>query len=397
MKILLAHNYYQQPGGEDQVFHSECQLLKSHGHEVIQYVVHNDRVKELTNFQLARMTLWNKKTSADLQHLLQKERPHLVHFHNIFPLISPSAYYAVQAQGTPVIQTLHNYRVFCAQGMAFREGRTCESCLNKPFAWPGILHACYRGSRLATSGIVARNFLHHHLSTWHSQVDFYIALTEFSRQKFIQAGLPSRKIIVKPNFVDSKHEIGKGEGKFALFVGRLVQEKGVETLLQAWNILENQISLKIVGDGPLYEKVKEYSGRNTMVETLGRKDPKTINCLMRNAAFLIFPSLSYENMPMVIPEAYAAGLPIIGSRLGNMTSLIKHQVTGLHFQHNDAGDLVKQVEWALRNLNEMNQMRLAARKEFEEHFMPERNYTLLMKIYDRAISEHGCKLESTTS
>lgn len=392
MKILLAHNYYQQPGGEDQVFHSERQLLNSYGHEVIQYDVHNDQLDDLTNFQLARMTLWNKKTSKNLQRILQKERPHLVHFHNIFPLISPSAYYAVKTQGIPVIQTLHNYRIFCAQGMAFRDGNPCESCLNKPFAWPGIIHACYRGSRLATSGIVSRNFLHHYLSTWHSQVDTYIALTEFSRQKFIQGGLPSRKIIVKPNFVDSKQKIGKGEGNYALFVGRLVQEKGIDTLLQAWNNMDNQVPLKIVGDGPLFEIVKEYSGKNSMVETLGKKDKKTVHSLMQNAAFLIFPSHSYENLPMVIPEAYAAGLPIIGSRLGNMTSLIKHQVTGLHFQHNDASDLVKQVEWALHNPKEMNQMRISARKEFEERYTPEKNYSLLMKIYERAISEHGGKL-----
>lgn len=385
MKIVLVHNYYQQPGGEDQVFHSERQLLTSFGHNILQYVVHNDSLQKLTNFQLAKTTLWNSKTYKDLQLLFSSERPDVVHFHNTFPLISPSAYYAARSRSIPIVQTLHNYRHLCPQGMLFREGSPCELCLTKSIAWPGIRHACYRDSRLATGGIAMRNFLHYWFSTWHRQVDLYIALSEFSREKFIQGGLPSDKIMVKPNFVNSPQDAGEGKGNFALFVGRLSHEKGVQTLFDAWKILQKRIPLKIVGDGPLFDRGMEYSVQNTAVEMLGRKDQRSVFSLMKDATVLIFPSLCYENMPLVILEAYSMGLPVIGSRLGSMISLIKHQTTGLHFCPNDAGDLARQVNWIFTNPHEVQRLRTGARKDFEKKFTDKKNHGMLMEIYARAI------------
>lgn len=252
MKVLLIHNYYQQPGGEDQVFASEAALLEAHSHCVVRYTVHNDRVAEMSPLPLVQATLWNKTVHRELRTLICKERPQVVHFHNTFPLISPAAYYAAKAEGVPVVQTLHNYRLLCPSqgGILLRNGEVCEDCLGKFWPWPGIVHSCYRDSKAATTVHAIMLSLHRALQTWTTMVDVYIALTEFARQKFIQGGLPSEKIVVKPNFVYPDPSPGEGQGGYALFVGRLTPEKGIDTLLAAWERLHTKIPLKIVGMVP---------------------------------------------------------------------------------------------------------------------------------------------------
>ena len=392
MKILLVHNFYQQPGGEDQVFSAEDALLQSHGHKVIRYTLHNNSVPDLTGLKLAKVTLWNQQSYRDLKSVIQGERPDLMHVHNTFPLISPSAYQAAQSERIPVVQTLHNYRLLCPNALFFRNGSTCEDCLGKRVPWPGILHACYRESRPATGVVALMLSAHRLLKTWDKNVDQYVVLTEFSRQKFIQGGLPKEKITVKPNFLETDHGIGSGEGHYAIFIGRLAPEKGIETLLQAWKQLNGKVPLKIFGDGPLSLRVRKAAENTEEIEYLGHQPRSELFQYLQHASFLIFPSLWYEGFPMTITEAFASGLPVIGSNVGSLTSLIQHGVNGRHFQPGNAQDLVRQVEWALDNPKEINQMRIAARKEFEEHFTREINYTLVMKIYERAISQHGRKL-----
>lgn len=381
MKALLVHNFYQRPGGEDQVFTAEADLLKSRGHEVLRYSTHNDKVSDKNVLSLAKITVWNGKAYRELRELLRQEQPHMVHLHNTFPLISPAAYYAAQAEGVPVVQTLHNYRLLCPDALFLREGRVCEDCLGRAVPWPGVVHACYRESRTASGVVAAMLAAHRTLDTWTEAVDTYIALTEFARQKFIQGGLPAQKIVVKPNFLHPDPGPGDGQGGYALFVGRLSPEKGVETLLAAWERLGAALPLRIVGDGPLAPEVMAAAERLEGIEWMGMQSKAQVLALMKAARFLVFPSVWYEGFPMVFAEACAVGLPVIAGDLGSMSSLVDHGRTGLHFRPGDPESLATQVKRTLNYPVELKQMRQEARKEFETKYTAEKNYWQLMEIY----------------
>jgi glycosyltransferase involved in cell wall biosynthesis len=386
--VLLLHNHYQQPGGEDEVFAAEGALLEACGHRVLRHVLHNDSVAEMRRPALAKATVWNSVVYREIRALIRRDRPQVAHFHNTFPLISPAAYYAARAEGVPVVQTLHNYRLLCPNALFFRDGGVCEDCLGKMVPWPGVAHACYRASRSSSAVVAAMLTTHRTLGTWKAAVDSYITLTEFARQKFIQGGLPAEKIIVKPNFVHPDPGSGQGRGRYFLFVGRLSQEKGVDTMLAAWKRLGEKVPLKIVGDGELAPEVAEAAERLNEVEWMGRQPKERVLALMKDARALIFPSVWYEGFPMVIAEAYAVGLPVIASNLGSMSSLIDHGHTGLHLHPSDPDDLAAQVEWVSMHPAELRRMREEARREFEAKYTAERNYKYLMDIY-RAVVERA--------
>ena len=385
MKILAVHNRYQRPGGEDQVFVDETTLLETRNHRVLRYEVHNDQVELANRLALAKDTVWNTSAYRELGALIRRERPHVVHFHNTLPLVSPAGYYAARAEGVPVIQTLHNYRLLCPVALFFRDGRVCEDCMGKAVPWPGVVHRCYRGSRTASGVIATMLTVHRALRTWTEMVDVYVALTEFARNKFIEGGLPAKKIVVKPNFVAPDPGQGQGGGGYALFVGRLAPEKGTETMLAAWDRLGTKIPLKIVGDGPLRDQVVEAAARQSNVEWLGHRPVEDVHALMGKADMLIFPSQWYETFGRVAAEAFAAGTPVIAANIGAVAELVDHGRTGLKFRPGDPEDLVTQLEWALSHSSELRRMREEVRAQFEAKYTAEHNYRALMEIYEAAL------------
>ena len=385
MKILAVHNRYQRPGGEDQVFVDETALLEARDHRVVRYEVHNDQVERVNRLTLAKDTVWNTSAYRELRALIRRERPDVVHFHNTLPLISPAGYYAARAEGVPVIQTLHNYRLLCPVALFFRDGRVCEDCMGKAVPWPGVVHECYRGSRAASGVIATMLTVHRVMRTWTEMVDVYVALTEFARSKFIEGGLPAGKIVVKPNFVAPDPGRGQGGGGYALFVGRLAPEKGTGTMLAAWERLGTRIPLKIVGDGPLRDRVVEAAARRSNVEWLGHRPVEEVHALMGKADMLVFPSEWYETFGRVAVEAFATGTPVIAADIGAVAELVEHGRTGLEFRPGDPEDLVTQVEWALSHPAELRLMRDEVRAEFEAKYTAERNYRALMEIYEAAL------------
>lgn len=395
MKVLIIHNRYQIAGGEDGVVQTEKSLLEANGHAVTLLETNNDRIKtRIDKIRTAVNTVYSYSAKEQVKRYIRESGAEVVHVHNFFPTLSPSVYYACHEAGVPVVQTLHNYRFFCATYSFFREGKVCENCLHQPFPVSSIVHKCYRNSRMGTGAVAMMQFVHRQIGTWKRVVDRYIAPTEFVRQKFIEAGLPATKIIVKPNFLHTDPGIGQGRGRYALFVGRLSPEKGVETLLQAWQRLGEKIPLKIVGEGPLSEQVAQHSQQVVGIDWLGKLTRPEVIDLMKNAHALIFPSLWYEAFPLVIVEAYASGLPVIASNLGSQSSLIQHQKTGLHFSPGNIDDLVRQVEWSLNHPSEMATMRQATRAEFEMKYTAEQNYAILMDAYKKTIQDYCCSISN---
>lgn len=384
MRLLIVHNRYRQAGGEDRVFAEECAMLEAYGHEVNRYELHNDKVDDGHPLQLAVHTIWNASVHREMQKQLRALRPDLVHCHNTFPLASPAVYYAAHAERVPVVQTLHNYRLLCADAIFFRDGHVCQQCLTSPVPWRGVAHACYRQNRKASLAVAAMIGSHRLLHTWTRQVTVYIAPTAFSRHKFIEGGLPPGLIAVKPHFVHPDPGIGDGDGGYALYVGRLSHEKGIGTLLAAWRRLGATIPLKVVGQGPLASEVQTATAESSGIEWLGQREPSEVAALIGEATFLVCPSESYETFGRTIIEAFAAGTPVIAARLGAAAELVQHGLTGRHFTAGDADALAEQVTLLLAERDTLPELRWHARREFERKYTMERNYEMLMRIYDRA-------------
>ena len=386
MNVLVVHNRYQEPGGEDRVVDLETSLLARHGHSVVHYAQDNRRIDDMSRVNLARRTLWNHAAYRDVRRTIARERVDVLHVHNTLPLVSPAVYYAAYAEGIPVVQTLHNYRLVCPNAVCFRDGRPCTDCVGARVAAPSVRHACYRGSRAATGTVAAMLWLHRAAGTWDRKVDTYIAPTEFARRIFVSGGLPAGRLVVKPHFVEPDPGVGSGKGGYALFVGRVSAEKGVPTLLAAWSRLERRIPLTIVGDGPLAPMVAEAAGRLPGITWLGRLPQADAQRLIGDAAVLIFPSVTYETFGQVIIEAYAASTPVVASSGGAATELIEHQRTGVLVRPGDADDLVAGVEWLLAHRASHETMRAAARAAYEARFTADDNYQSLMAIYNEAVA-----------
>ena len=385
MKILVVHNAYQQPGGEDRVVADEMRMLQDAGHTVVEYGAHNDDVVQLTQLRLAARAVWSQSSYDALARVIESNRPDVMHVHNTLPLISPSAYYAASRRGVAVVQTLHNFRLLCPNALLFRDGATCEECLGHSVPWPALQHGCYRGSRAATGAIVAMLSVHRAAGTFARKVDAYIAPSEFVRLKYVENGFPEKRVLVKPHVVYPDCGIGNGSGGYALFVGRLSAEKGLTTLLAAWRQLRRDIPLLIVGDGPLAPLVIE-AAREEGIIWLGRRPAEQVHDLLARARCLVLPSECYETVGRVAAEAYAAGTPVIAANGGSMREMVTHERTGLLFEQGSADDLVRQVRLILRQPALLREMRLHARAEFEARYDAAANTRQLLTVYRRAIA-----------
>ena len=393
MRILSVHNRYQEPGGEDTVFEAEASLLESRGHDVQRLEFDNHEIDAgaslVARSHLAIRTIWSRTGSERVVAAVREGEVDLVHFHNTFPLVSPAAYAACQHLGVPVVQTLHNYRMLCPDAYLFRDGQPCGQCVGKAIPWPGVTHACYHDSRPQTAVIATMLAAHRLRGTWRNDIDRYIVLTEFARQKFVVGGSPPEKLVVKPNFVATESGTYRPLPRSPfLFAGRLAPQKGITTLLAAWERLPCPPPLRIIGTGPLDAQVTETAAAQPSIQPMGRRPRADVLDKMRTARALVFPSEWYEGFPMTICEAFACGTPVIGSRLGAMAEIINDGQTGLLFTPGDADDLAAKVRWAWEHPEEMRRMGEAARREYEEKYTPERNFEMLMDIYHQAI-EHS--------
>lgn len=385
MRILITHNIYQHSGGEDSVVEAEATLLRQAGHQVSFYWRNNDEIKTMSQVALAAGTLWSRRTARDVDALISRVRPDVIHSHNTFPLISPTLYWAAGEAGVPVVQTLHNFRLMCLNALFLREEKVCEDCMGRA-PWKGVVRSCFRSSRPASAALAGMLAFHRGLGTYRNKVARYIALNEFCRNKFIVGGLPADRVVVKPNFVDFNY-LEPAPRAGLLFVGRLSMEKGIAILAEAIQMLPDA-NFRVVGDGPKAELLDGIAG----VMRLGRQPGDAVRGEMSRALALVVPSICYENFPRTIVEAFASGLPVIASHIGSLANIVRDGETGLLFAPGDAHDLTEKMIWASTHPDEMRRMGAAARQEYERFYTPERNYQMLMDIYRDAIAEtkgHG--------
>jgi glycosyltransferase involved in cell wall biosynthesis len=383
MRVLIVHNGYRQRGGEDTVVANEHALLDRHGWETRLWTVSNDAIAGAWSTVTAALrTPYSPQARDRLAAVIAEFRPEVVHVHNFFPLLSPSIYDACRDAGVAVVQTLHNFRTICAGGMLLRDGRRCEDCIGAS-PYHAVLHGCYRGSHIGSLPIARMIDVHRRRGTWRQKVDRFIALSAFAKGKFVAAGFPAERIAIKPNFTANLPVGGSAERAGALYVGRLSAEKGIATLLSAWEGLD--APLRLIGDGPLRGLVDRAAGAR--IVATGWLAPAAVADEMARAAFLVVPSIWPEGFPMVVVEALAQGLPIIASRMPALEEIVEDGVTGLLFCSVDPADLASKVRWACRHPKALGRMGAAARRVYEHRYSPEVNLQRLAKIYEAAIAE----------
>lgn len=379
LKILVAHNAYQHRGGEDMVVDAEVELLRSRGHEVEIYHLHNDEINGMSRATAAATAIWSRRTERDIDDLCGRFQPDVIHVHNTFPLISPSLYWAASKRRVPVVQTLHNFRLLCPQAIFLRDGKICEDCVGK-VPWRAVTRKCYRDSSLQSAVLAGMLVTHRAIGSYRERVTRYVALNSFARDKYVAGGLPSELFRIKPNFVASSTVPSWNSRNGGMYVGRLSSEKGVNVLVGAAS-LSGRLNIDVIGGGPLEDMAKEAFGERY----LGFRKLDEIMERMQTARYLVLPSVCYENSPRTIVEAFSCGVPVIASRLGALIDIVRDGETGLLFHPGDPADLAAKVAWAESHPEEMARMGRAARAEYELKYTPERNYDMLLDIYEDAI------------
>jgi len=398
-KILLAHNYYstKNPSGENAVFDQEKQLLMQHGHLLETLTSKSDALHEATRptlFKVGLLAPYNITIGLRIERIINGFNPDLLHVHNTFPMISPAIFRMV-GDRCPKVMTLHNYRLICPSATLFRNERPCFDCVSPLGPLPGIVHGCYRKSRLATASVAATVFLHQLLGTWKRYVDAFIVLSEYQKEMFVSAGLPKHKIHVKPNscadivISSVRHE----RRPVCIYVGRLSQEKGLQTLIEAWRQWgTNAPTLKIIGDGDLREELQRLA-KDLNVQFMGILGPEQVKEEMSAASLLILPSMGLEAFGLVVIEAMRLGTPVMVSDLGPLPDLVDHGDSGLIFQAGNSSDLISVLRDAWRNPETLRQLGEKGKIAFENRFTREKNYEMLMEIYDRAYFEFSNSLD----
>lgn len=391
MKVLLVHNKYRTsaPSGEDIAVGNERRMLESRGVEVVAFERCNDDLDDssfVSKTAMAANTIWSQRSRSELRQVLRDIRPDIVHVHNTFSMLSPSIYGACKAEGVPVVQTLHNFRFFCPSALFLRDGKPCEDCLDKSLL-QSIRYRCYRGSVGATATLAAMLTLHRAIGTYSRDIDCYITLTQFARRKVAKGGIAENKLVVKPNFVPDPPPPGRGDGGYVVFVGRLLEGKGTETLVAAWRHLPS-VKLKIVGDGALRPALEAMArSENLNIEFAGMQSRPAVLEAVSNAELLIVPSEWYEGFPMVIAESFACGTPVLASRIGSLEELVDDGVTGKKFTAADSEEIANAVRLTLADKPKLCQMRSNARAYFDAHLTEEKNYMELINIYSDVIKE----------
>jgi glycosyltransferase involved in cell wall biosynthesis len=387
MKVLVVHNNYREPGGEMVVYQAEKELLSQRGQTVLTWWRDNAEIAGYKPKQKAAFlvnTLYNRQTYRELSAFVRTERPDVAHVHNVFPLLSPAVYRVLHDSGVPIVQTVHNFRLLCPNGLFYTHGQVCERCKSG-----NTLHAvrfkCYRNSHLFSALYALSIGLHRRWGTF-GFIDHFITLTEFTAQKLVESGLTTAdKITVLGNFLpEPLPDPGSFEKRepYVVYLGRLSPEKGVNILLDAITSLSD-LGLKIAGDGPQVESLRIMAHQRGLerVEFLGFVAGERKWDLLRNGTATIVPSVCYENFPFSVLESLAVGTPVVASNLGSLPYVVAEGKSGRLFRPGDSQDLREKLTWLAQQPAEALRMGQYGRQTVELKYSAEAHYKALVNVY----------------
>lgn len=381
-RVLVVHNGYQIRGGEEAAVERDVAALRDAGVAVELLSVHNSEIE--TRIDRLRTALEAPHAPRGIGRVMAAMaafRPEVVHVHNTFPLISPGVHAAIRAAGAATVQTLHNYRVICANGMLTRNGHPCEDCVGRS-PYRAVLHACYRGSRIGSLAVARTIDRHRRRRTWHRDVDRFIALTPFAKGRFVADGLPADRIVVRPNsYPDPGLPVVQPRAGF-LYVGRLVEEKGLAVLAEAAR--GRAAPVTVIGEGPMMATLAGRPG----LDLVGPRDAAGVRDAMARATAVVVPSLWYEGLPNVVVEAFAAGTPVIASRIGSLADVVEDGVTGLLADPGDARALARAFDRFEAAPDEARHMGAKARTAYEDRWTEGVTIDALLAVYAEASASH---------
>ena len=385
-RVLLLHNRYRQPGGEDAIVQAQAQLLRERGHAVEVFEKDN---REIDAYGLARKAMLfldmsgNAKSAEEVDAIAASFKPDVALVHNTLPLLSPSIYTPLKRRGVKVIQYLHNFRLVCPAGTLFRDGQACTLCVDDGLKH-AVRHRCWSHSQMATLGVTRMLDRHRRAKTWHTQVDLFVASNSYQRDVLVKAQVvPAGRIVVQPNFLlqpPPADDAGAGEG--FVFVGRLTPEKGIETLLKAVAQVPDA-QLTVIGDGPLRDKLTP----SPRVEFLGQRPKDEVLARMKAARAVIVPSEWHEGFPLTVIEAMLMGRAVIASRMTGPLEIVKEGDTGLLFDAGNVGQLAACLLKLHGDAALAERLGRAGRVRFDQECSPDAGYRRMLENFERV----GCR------
>ena len=395
MKIMLAHNFYRSgaPSGENRVVEQDLEQLRSAGHDVQLHSVSSDEIdgySALGKATLPGRVIWSPHARRELAGALERWQPDVVHVHNSFPLLSASILAATNRAGVATVATLHNYRLLCAGGSFFRDGRVCHDCLPHR-TLPGIRHGCYRDSVAATLPLSIANLVH--ARRWRTQVDALLTLSSAQRRLFVEAGFPADRTIVKPNWVPDRAVRVAGDladpPEFA-YLGRLAPEKGIDLLMAAWDVLLSTTpsplpTLVIAGGGPLEERVRAWAAARPSVRFVGHQDAAGCARITNRALACLVPSVWEETFGLVVIESMAAGVPAIAPAHASFPDFIRSDRDGILVDPGSAPALAEAMATLVARPERSLALGAEARRTYDERYRPEVVTAQLLDVYEAAI------------
>jgi glycosyltransferase involved in cell wall biosynthesis len=379
MRILVLHSRYLSgsASGENRVVEDEVRILQEGGHEVERWTPSPTEVRGVAVVRTGLSAVRSRVAAARVRELVDVHRPEIVHLHNLFPMLSPSVVEAAQERGAAVVMTLHNYRMMCLPGTLLRDGRICEDCVGK-VPWRGVMHRCYRGSALGSGTLAASLGIHRVIKTF-DPISLYLAISRFVMDKHVEAGFPVDSIRVKRHFAwPSTRRVGAG--RYFLYIGRVAPEKGVETIVRAWQ--PHLGELRVVGNGPEVNRLKAIAPAN--VRFLETVPPEAVPEIIAGARAVLAPSLCYEGAGKVVLEAYACGVPALASRIGGLPEVLEEGTSGFLLPPRDGEAWVRAAERLLDD-REAERLGRGAFEEWREHHGPDRALVELESSYKEAI------------
>lgn len=389
MRILQAHNHHAAKGGAMEVLAHERELLVGAGHEVEQYTLPAAEDLGLSGLRAGAKAVWNREAARDVRALVRSFGADVLHVHTPFPLMSPSVFRAAHAAGVPAVTTLHSYRYSCVVGTCVRDGHICEDCVGKKLKLPGVVHKCYHDSRGASVALTLGLDVHRAVGTFSRAVTRYLTLTEFSRKLLIRDGYPADRIMVKPNSVPDpgyRAEPASDERR-VVFAGRLIDVKGVRTLLDAWQRTPSGMTLVIAGDGELRPLVEERAAADPSIRFVGWVQEQEVTDLMASAELVVVPSQWYEGAPLVILRSLGVGTPVLVSDLENLSTEVLEDEVGWTFATGDATDLADKLSGFVSEPARARDIRARARASYDRRYSPQQDIGRLEAVYAEVVAQ----------